>query len=106
MRVHIHRNLDLVVFGQDYYFIVSLNVLLAIEEDCQLHLQPGGQTALSRGLDCKGIVGGLLDFDFLADLADVSDVDGDLVEFIELGIDEIDFWLGELKGMVVEGVDK
>ena len=51
-------------------------------------------------------MGGFLDFDFLADLADVSDVDGDLVEFIELGVDEIDFWLGELEGVVVEGVDE
>ena len=33
MWVHIHRNLDLVVLGQDYYFIISLDVLLAIEED-------------------------------------------------------------------------
>ena len=79
MRVHIHRDLYLVVLGQNNYFIVSLDVLFAVEEDGQLHLQSGCQAAFSGGLDGEGVVGGLLYFDFLAGLAHVSDVDGDLV---------------------------
>jgi len=50
-------------------------------------------------------MGGLFNFDFLTEWADIAYGEADFIEFIDLCVDEIDFLLRKLKDLLSCGID-
>ena len=102
---NIQKNLNLRRVSKNNYLIFNDVIILTIKYYYDFHLKASCQRSLSWCLQSKCTISGFLNFDFLTERADIAYGEADLIEFIGLCVDKVDFLLRKLEDLLSCGIN-